>query len=121
MKYATRLSNKVEIVNCTAYDLQFEDGTVVKPCGFYLMADIDEIPIETHDNYKIIQISPKPTLHGLKELETIRKDYPNAIIIGSVLSAQAYPPYVKRCLYKKGSPNEHICRIDKFVQYPERR
>ncbi|RLG44269.1 MAG: hypothetical protein DRN81_04905 [Thermoproteota archaeon] len=121
MKYAIRLSNEVEIVNCTIHDLQFEDGTIVKPCGFQLMADIEEIPVETHDNYKIIRLSPKPTMHGLKELEIIRKNHPNAIIIGNVLSARAYLPYVKRCIYKKGHPGEHICRIDKFVQYPEGR
>jgi len=120
MNYAVKLSNKVEIVNCTAYELHFEDGTVVRPCGLQLLSDIEEIPTETHDNYKIIQLKPKPTLHGLKELEVIRKNYPNAIIIGNVLSAQAYSPYVKRCIYKKGHSDEHICRIDKFVQYTER-
>lgn len=117
-----KLSNGVQVINCTPHILRFEDGSVVEPSGFLLQAKMEEEVIEEKDGYQVVAVKVVPTPEGLRELEELEKAYPEAIILGSAISAQAYPGRVKMvCLTKaRADVKEKICRIDKFSVYPAR-
>jgi hypothetical protein len=110
------LSNGVQVVNCTPHKLIFEDGTIAEPSGKLLQAKMEERKISDF----IVEVRVIPTSEGETELRELETRYPEAIILGSAISAQAYPGRVKMvCLTKpRADVREKICRVDKFSVYP---
>ena len=111
-----RLSNGVQVINCTPHELIFEDGTVVMPSGYLLQARMEERRISDF----IYEVTVLPTEEGEKELEEIKQKYgEDIIILGSSISAQAYPMRVKMVVLTKSraKTSEKVCRIDKFSVY----
>jgi len=120
MEKLVRLSNGVQIINCTPHELRFEDGTVVMPSGYLLQARMEERRISDF----IYEVTVLPTEEGEKELQEIEQKYgEDIIILGSSISAQAYPMRVKMVVLTKSraKTSEKVCRIDKFSVYPDRR
>ena len=111
------LSNGIQVINCTPHILKFEDGSVVEPSGYLLQAKMEEKVVS--ENPAVVEITISPTPEGLKELEEIERNYPEAIILGSTISAQAYPERVKMVVLTKprADVKDKICRIDKFSIY----
>ena len=112
----TKLSNGVQVINCTPHELRFEDGTVVHPSGYLLQAKMQERRVSEF----IYEIEVLPTEEGEKELQEIKQKYgEDVIILGSAISAQAYPMHVKMVVLTKSRAkvSEKICRIDKFSVY----
>lgn len=120
MKGMKVLSNGVKVINCTPHLLRFVDGSIVEPSGFLLQAKLEE-KIRS-ENPIIAEIRVVPTPEGSREVEYLRKYYPEAIILGSAISAQAYPGQVKMvCLTKnRADVREKVCRVDKFNVYPRK-
>jgi len=114
----TILKNGVRVINCTPHRLIFEDGSVVEPSGKLLQAKMEEKRISD----LIVEVRVTPTPGGEAELQELEKSYPEAIILGSAISAQAYPGRVKMvCLTKaRADVSQKICRIDKFSVYPSK-
>ena len=111
-----RLSNGVQVINCTPHELIFEDGTVVMPSGYLLQARMEERRISDF----IYEVTVLPTEEGEKELQEIKQKYgEDIIILGSSISAQAYPMRVKMVVLTKSraKTSEKVCRIDKFSVY----
>ncbi len=113
------LSNGVRVLNCTPHALKFEDGTVVMPSGYLLQAKMEEKQISEC----VYEVRVIPTEEGKQELRKINKNFRDVIVMGSAISAQAYPGKVKMPVLIKNrvKVSEKICRIDKFSVYPERR
>jgi len=119
MGEVTRLSNGVQVVNCTPHELRFEDGTIAYPSGYLLQARMEERQVSKF----IYEVRIIPTEEGEKELQEIEKKHgKDVIILGSSISAQAYPRRVKMIVLTKNRAKvaEKICRIDKFSVYPDR-
>jgi len=112
----TTLKNGVQVVNCTPHRLIFEDGSVAEPSGKLLQAKMEERRISD----LIVEVRVAPTPEGEAELQELEKGYPGAIILGSAISAQAYPGRVKMVVLTKprADVREKVCRIDKFSVYP---
>jgi len=111
-----RLSNGVQVINCTPHELVFEDGTIVHPSGYLLQAKMQERRVSEF----IYEIEVLPTPEGEQELREIEQKYDkDVIILGSSISAQAYPRKVKMVVLVKNraKTSEKICRIDKFSVY----
>jgi nucleotide-binding universal stress UspA family protein len=119
MKLTMKLTNGVHVINCTPHELKFEDGTVVPPSGYLVQAKMDEV-VEKKGAYELATVRVVPTPEGEKELTEIEQRYPDAIVLGSAISAQAYPRRVKMVVLTKAraSVSEKVCRIDKFSVYP---
>jgi len=116
MGEVVRLSNGVQIINCTPHELRFEDGTVAYPSGYLLQAKMQEKQLSEF----IYEIKVLPTPEGEQELQEIEQKYGRDIIIlGSSISAQAYPMRVKMVVLTKSraKTSEKVCRIDKFSVY----
>ena len=120
MGEVVRLSNGVQVINCTPHELIFEDGTIAHPSGYLLQARMEERRISDF----IYEVTVLPTEEGEKELQEIEQKYgKDVIILGSSISAQAYPTRVKMVVLTKSraKTSEKVCRIDKFSVYPNRR
>jgi len=117
-KIVVTLSNGVQVINCTPHKLIFTDGTVVEPSGRLLQAKMEEKKVSNYNNL-IYEVRVIPTSEGEKELRELEKKYPGVLILGSAISAQAYPGRVKMvCLTKpRAEVKDKICRIDKFSVY----
>jgi len=118
MKIVT-LQNGVQVINCTPHILKFEDGSVAESSGYLLQAKMQEKKISD----LIYEVSVEPTPEGEAELQELERNYPEAIILGSAISAQAYAGRVKMVVLTKARADvrDKVCRIDKFSVYPTRK
>jgi len=118
MEKVVRLSNGVRVINCTPHQLKFEDGTIAMPSGYLLQAQMEEKRVSDF----VYEIRVLPTPEGEHELQEIEQKYGKDIfILGSAISAQAYPGKVKMVVLTKNRAKvaEKICRIDKFSVYSD--
>ena len=116
MEKLVRLSNGVQVINCTPHELRFEDGTIAHPSGYLLQARMEERQVSEF----IYEVRVLPTEEGKRELQEIEEKYgEDVIILGSSISAQAYLGKVKMIVLTKNraKTSEKICRIDKFSIY----
>ena len=83
-----------KIINATPHNLVFrnEDGTEfnVEPSGYTLPAKVEEKVVKTEADVTFVTPSFQPTPEGERELKEIQEKYPNYIIVGSIITAQAY-------------------------------
>ena len=77
MGEVVRLSNGVQVINCTPHELIFEDGTIVHPSGYLLQAKMQEKQLSEF----IYEIKVLPTEEGEKELQEIEQKYGKDVII----------------------------------------
>jgi len=111
-----KLSNGVQVINCTPHELKFEDGTQVSPSGYLLQAKMEEKKVSDF----VYEVRVVGTEEGERELKEIRGEYgKEVVILGSAISAQAYPRAVKMIALTKNRAKvqEKVCRIDKFSVY----
>ena len=94
-------SNGRAIINTTPYTISFDDngkGVKVPPCGFLLNSTISE--------EKISDVFTTTKYIGNKEgfnfLDAVKEIDENIIIVGSIVSAQAYPRKVVAMKAMKG-------------------
>ena len=113
-----------KIVNATPHPLNFQasDGglVVVPPSGYTIPAQAEERIVKWWQNVEFVTTEFVPTPEGLEELEELETKE-NVLIVGSLVSAQAYPGRVYGMLPVKGfervPPAEKRMRADKFVTY----
>jgi len=118
MKKPVKLSNGVYVINCMPHKIVFEDGTEVEPSGYLLLADFEEEVIQEKEHVKICKMKPVPTVGGKIELKKLKQQYPEAIILGSAISAMAYRPDVKMPMSaRQRGGRDKVFRIDKFTVY----
>jgi hypothetical protein len=93
----TTLPNGIQIVNVTPHDLFFfsddwEEEVIVESDGILNCRPIRQQHSTSEDNpavvFSTVQYLEKP--QGRRFLEQLKEVYPNAIIVGSVIAAQAY-------------------------------
>jgi len=112
-----KLSNGVQVINCTPHELKFEDGTQVSPSGYLLQAKMEEKKVSDF----VYEVRVVGTEEGGREIAEIVEKYgDDVVVIGSAISAQAYPGRVKMIVLTKSraAVSEKVCRLDKFSVYP---
>jgi hypothetical protein len=87
-------SNGVRVINCTPHTLVFRDGEVdvtVEPCGVLVNARAIETPAGKAGEAQLVKTQFLTTPQGEDELAEIETGVPGALVVGSIISAQAYP------------------------------
>lgn len=117
-----KFSNGVYLVNCTPHQVVFLDGeneVTVLPCGVTLLAKAVETPAGSLGNAQLVKTAFETSLQGEAELEAIEKGLPGVLILGSVISAQAYPGRVVAMIsapgFERMPPNEKRFTPEKFT------
>lgn len=115
----------VQIVNATPHPIRFQgrDGSNIwiEPCGFTLAAT----GVEEHAGYdrgaRMVRTVFVGSETGAAELEEIERRYFNALIVGSIISAQAYPGRVVSLVpvpgTERAAPADKIYLADKFNRF----
>lgn len=100
------IQSGVRVLNCTPHELIFraEDGSEVKveKCGATLMATPDEKTAGTVGAAQLVRTVFVTSEEGLAELTEIEAQAPGVLVIGSIISAQAYPGRVVSPVSAKG-------------------
>lgn len=85
----------VEIINATPHEIRFvnNDGEtiVVEKCGKTLPARPVEQPAGERNGVTLVRTVFEPSEQGESELEELEAAFPDAVIVGSIISAQAFP------------------------------
>jgi len=120
--FAAHTVGGVTVVNATPHEVTFlVEGTeiVVPPSGATLNADpSDEVAGRVGD-VEIVRVAFRRSAEGDAELKAIRAQHPDALIIGSIISAQAFGYPVVALVAAPGRerlpPNQRRYRIDRFT------
>lgn len=87
-------SNGVSVLNVTPYEIRFLDGVEVVtalPCGALVGAKAVETEAGEIAGATLVRIVFEQTVEGLAELEEIEAaGVENLLVVGSIISAQAY-------------------------------
>ena len=91
-------SNGIMVVNTTPHLIRFieENGNIVEvqPSDIIINADVVDESVYENEELKLVTPTFLPTTGGKQDIELINKELPGALIIGSIIAAQAYPKQV---------------------------
>lgn len=110
------LANGVRVINCTPHKVTFiyPEGVeeAVEPCGATLKANANEKVSDVIGPVTFVKTVFSPSPEGQAELDLIMKEVrENLIIIGSLISAQAWPGLVAAMVSAPGF--ERVTPIEK--------
>lgn len=94
------LPNGIQIFNATPHDLIFSDYSweerdiIVPSEGFPINAFAHNVEVGTVGPATLVTLNFTSREDGLEIIKLVREKYPNALIVGSVIAAQAYPEEV---------------------------
>lgn len=119
------LPNGLKVINCTPHPIIFRDqgkDTLVESSGGTLSAKANEEVVGTKGKISFVRTVFESTEEGLQELQKIKDYDPNLTIIGSIISAQAYPGQVCAMTPAEGLERAPIeqrrMNPNKFTLYP---
>ena len=117
------LSNGVEVVNATPHDLTFAtaDGTEsAARSGAIISAAVVEDSVYEH-GVEFARPGFIASVEGAQLIQDIRKSFPGALIIGSLIAAQAYPGEVVAMVaapgYERVAPADKRMNPAKFTRF----
>lgn len=117
--------NDVTVVNATPHPIRFKDltgeiVTINNDPEYLINALVEE---ETVNENGVTYATPTfvGTPEGDAIIAKIHQELPGAIIIGSIIAAQAYPGQVCGMTpvpgYERVAPADKLMRVDKFTRY----
>lgn len=118
--------NGVRYVNTTPHLVNFRDPEsgeefVVEPCGVLVNAKPVEVEAGERNGIKLVRTAFEADPASLAELEAIERSLPRAIVIGSIIAAQAYPGRVLAMTpcpgYERVAPAEKRMNPRKFTTF----
>jgi hypothetical protein len=89
-----RFASGVGVLNCTPHPVTFLDGAntvIVEPCGAKINARAVEAEAGKKGTVVLVRTEFQQTDDCLAELAEITEKAPDVLVIGSIISAQAYP------------------------------
>lgn len=89
----TTFPNGLVVYNATLHDLNFwfEGGVVVAPPDQLINAHMMSRTVEHTPEYNLVEVTYTQTEEGRETIRSIRERDPKALIVGSVIAANAYP------------------------------
>lgn len=121
-----RLKNGVMIYNVTPHDLRFEDeeGNIeTVPSDDVIDATPFVSLVKQHKEYSLNTVVFHAKMEGYRKIDAIKILYPDALIVGSLIAAQAYPGDVAAPVPVQGgrpyrSERGRNLRPDRFTIFP---
>lgn len=91
----------------------------VQPCGTVISATVKEIPVGNHPSgASLIETIYTPSKEAEEALTKLEKENPNAVIVGSIIAAQAFPGRVYGLVpYPGFERTDKRMRDDKFIVF----
>ncbi len=118
------------IVNCCKHGLTFGDPNnpkddagviMVPPCGIIMNAELQQQPVGTKGGAEIGKMSIWQDPNSTAALEAIEREHPDAIIVGSMIAAQAYPDRVFAMVplpgFEREAPDKKRMNPRRFTVY----
>ena len=97
---------KKKIINVTPHIVRFQSsrGEIYTiPSDYVISATTADVYAgKGKQDVELVKPEFRPTPEGLRILERIKKNYPDAIVVGSIIAAQAYPGEVYGLIPMKG-------------------
>lgn len=117
--------NGVQIINVTPHPITFDmDGKAVNVpvSGVIINAKALERNVSKQHNYELVTTVFVEDPQSEMDLSALEYHYPSALIVGSIIAAQAYPgarvvAMVPAVGYERVAPAEKRMRTDKFTVY----
>jgi hypothetical protein len=120
----TRLPSGLLIYNATKHDMLFwveGTGIVNVPYDYAISARPVYREVASRGVYNLLSIKNQPTDNGWRLIKKIRKEYPDAIIVGSAIAAISYPGEVYAAVKLRSSPeygtHEQLFSASSFLVY----
>lgn len=115
----------VNIVNVTPHEIRFrgKDGTdfIVQPCGTVISAKVAEEPVATKDGVVFVTAKFSGDEEADKALQEVRANNPGAIVVGSIIAAQAFPGRVFALTpfpgFERVPVSERVMNANKFTTF----
>jgi len=122
--FAARTVGGVTVINATPHEVTFlagETEIVVPPSGATLKADASDEVVGRVGDAEIVRVAFRRSAEGDAELASIRAQHPDALIVGSIISAQAFGYPVVALVAAPGHerlpPNQRRYRADRFTVF----
>lgn len=122
----TKLRNGVTIYNATPHDLHFEmenGETITAPTDVVMHCQPKVTLEKAYEAYVLNSVEFLPTQDGYNLIKFVKDEYPDIVILGSLIAAQAYPGLVATAVPSQGgkrlrSYKVKTVRPDRFTIYP---
>jgi hypothetical protein len=123
--YPAHRVGEVTVVNATPHEVTFlvggEEIVVVPPSGATLKASPNDEVVGSVSGAELVRVAFRRSAEGDAELTAIRAQHPDALIIGSMISAQAYGFPVVALIAAPGEerlpPTQRRYRADRFTVF----
>lgn len=114
-----------EIINVTPHPITFADGDgviVIPPCGTVISATPEETEVPSpFPGVTLVRTAFVPNDEAVAALDSLEAAHPGAIIVGSIIAAQAFPGRVLAMVpapgFERVPPAEKRMRLDKFTTF----
>ena len=115
-----------KIINVTPHALNFRnsDGTefVVEPSGVVVNATPTDEVVGTHPSgAELVQVRFEASAEAIETIARLEAENPGAVIVGSMIAAQAFPNRVFGMVaaagFERRPPAEKRMRPDRFTTY----
>ena len=124
------LPNGVEVYNATPHRLVFYEQTwlneVVVPGEEILTAYARNVVIGHIGEVELVKLTFQPMEEGLELIERIKRRHPKALIVGSIIAAQAYRgdvvspvPCYRGSREKKTRVKQEYVKASRFTIFPK--
>jgi hypothetical protein len=117
----------MKIINTTAHPIRFQFPTSgeifeVPPCGVVINAQAVEEHVGTHPcGAELVRTRFEATPEAEEALNKLHAEDPDAIIVGSIIAAQAFPGRVFAMVpvpgFERVPPAEKLMQADKFITF----
>lgn len=114
--------NGVRYINVTPHPINFgyEDKVIELPCsGHIINAQPQEVTVKVTNGVECVNTQFLKNEEGESILHKIKCVYPNALIVGSIIAAQAYPGEVVALTpcpgYERVAPSEKRMNLNKVT------
>lgn len=117
-------SNGVELLNCTPHPVAFLEGdqlVTAQSCGATLLAKAVETPAGTFGAARLVKTVFETSPQGEAELMEIDREAPGVLVLGSIISAQAYAGRVVAMIsapgFERMAPADKRFTTEKFTTF----
>ena len=117
--------NGIKIINVTPHPINFAVGDeveIVPPSGVVINARPVEIKVGKHrSGAELVCTHFEANYENSVKLDALEETYPDAVIVGSIIAAQAFPVRVFAMIpapgFERVPPDQKRMRPDKFTVF----